>query len=74
MRLEPCFHPLPSVARLLWPIARTVVSIEAMRSIGINNDLGRLAGSLQFGAHLSICDIGIAASAPPYRPRTGTLI
>src|ERR1700722_11349436 len=68
MCLEPCFHPLPPVARLLWPIARTVVSIEAMRSIGINHDLGRFAGSLQFHSHLidlrhRNCDVGSAVQA-----------
>src|SRR5216683_2030270 len=63
--LEPSQHSLPAVLRLLRTIARTVIGVEAVRSVGIDDNLRWLARGLERGAQcvdLRYRDTGIGTA------------
>jgi len=74
--LEPSEHPRPAVPGLLGPIARTVIGVETVGRIGIDDNLRGLARRLQRGLHcgeLSNGDAGIRTAVETEDSRVDTL-
>src|SRR5262249_43614585 len=62
--LEPLQQPLPPVLGLVFPVAGTVVGVEAVRRVGVEHDLARL---LRLGPLVRDAGRGPAVKAPPRR-------
>src|SRR5260370_39890208 len=74
--LEPGQHSLPAVLRLLRTIARTVIGVEAVGRIGIDDNLRGLGRGLERGAQcvdLRYRDTGIGAAVEPEDRRGGSV-